>query len=135
MDPLFLWLFNKPGSDTGGARIYAFTIGAIVLYADNVILFASSPEEMEKRLDRLGQLGLELNALKCCGISIRGDKRKFSFLDTDVSISVEGTRLSVVTAVKELRHLGVQFNWKGVARKPCDPDQEGNHYHGCTDTT
>lgn len=36
---------------------YAFTIGAIVLnqiaYADNLKLFASSSEGMQKRLDRL----------------------------------------------------------------------------------
>lgn len=67
-------------------------------YADDLILFACSPEEMQKRLDRLavglGRLGLKL---------IRGDKRKFSFVDTHISIPVEGTRLAIVTAVSEFR--------------------------------
>ncbi|CAE1283259.1 unnamed protein product [Acanthosepion pharaonis] len=71
-DPLSLWLSNLALNQIPkGQEEYAFTISAIVLnqmaYADDVILFGSSPEEMQKRLDRLavslGHIGLELNAL------------------------------------------------------------------------
>lgn len=68
----------------------------------------------------LSHLGLELNTLKCCVLFICSDKRKFSFVDIDVSISVKGTRLSVVTAESEFQYLGIQFNWKGVDRTPLD---------------
>lgn len=118
-----------PGSDTGGQEEYDFTIGTIVLnqmaYAADLILFTISPEEMQKRLDQLavslGRLGLELNAQKCCVLSIHGDKkRKFSFVDTDVSISVEANRLPVMTAKSEFCYLGVQFNWKSIAQTSLD---------------
>lgn len=58
-----------------------------MVYADDLILFDSPPEEMQKGLDRLvvglglGRLGFELNALKFCVLSIRGDNWKFRFVD------------------------------------------------------
>ncbi|CAE1311496.1 unnamed protein product [Acanthosepion pharaonis] len=110
-----------------GQEEYAFSIGALVLnqmaYADDLILFASSPDEMQKRIDRLvvglGKLGLELNALKCRVLCIRGNKkRKFCYVDTAVSIMVDGVALPAITAESEFNYLGVQFNWRGVARTP-----------------
>ncbi|CAE1173738.1 unnamed protein product [Acanthosepion pharaonis] len=94
-------------------------------YADDLILFASSLDEMKKRIDRLlvglGKLGLELNALKCRVLCIRG-KMKFCYVDTAVSITVDGAALPVVTAESEFNYLGVQFNWRGVARIPLGLD-------------
>ncbi|CAE1301324.1 RSF1 [Acanthosepion pharaonis] len=103
-----------------GQEEYAFSIGAFVLnqmaYADDLILFASSPDEMQKRIDRLlvglGKLGLELNALKCRVLCIRGNKkRKFCYVDTSVSVLVDGVALPVVTAESEFKYLGQKLNF------------------------
>lgn len=132
-DPLSPWLFNIAMDQIlEGQEEYAFTIGALVLnqmaYADDLILFASSPEEMQKRIDRLlvglGSLGLELNALKCRVLCIRGNKKgKFCYVDTSVNVVVDGTALPVVAADSEFNYLGVRFNWKGVARTPLGLEQ------------
>ncbi|CAE1248039.1 unnamed protein product [Acanthosepion pharaonis] len=131
-DPMSPWLFNIAMDQIlEGQEEYAFSIGAFVLnqmaYADDLILFASSPEEMQRRIDRLlvglGRLGLELNALKCRVLCIRGNKkRKFCYVDTSVSVLVDGVALPVVTAESEFKYLGVCFNWRGIARTPLGLD-------------
>lgn len=75
---------------------------------------------MQRRIDRLlaglGRLRfeheLELNALKCRVLCIRGNKkRKFCYVGTDLSIMVDGVALPVVTTETEFYYLGVQCNW------------------------
>lgn len=81
-DPLSPWLFNIAMDQVLEGQ--AYSIGVLMLnqmaYADDLILFASSPEEMQKRIDRLlvglGRLGIELNALKCRVLCIRGNKKR-----------------------------------------------------------
>ncbi|CAE1170719.1 unnamed protein product [Acanthosepion pharaonis] len=97
-DPLSPWLFQIAMDQIlEEQEEYAFSIGALVLnqmaYADDLILFASSPDEMQKRIDR-----------------------PLVGLDTSVSIKVNGVTLPVVTAESEFDYLGVRFNWRGVAR-------------------
>lgn len=57
-------------------------------YADDQILHACSPKEMQKRLDRLlvgfGYLGLELNALSDLHFPPEIRRGELSSVDTDV---------------------------------------------------
>lgn len=66
-DPLSPWLFNiAMDRILEGQEEYAFSISALVLnqmaHADDLILFASSPDKLQKCIDRL-LVGLGLNSM------------------------------------------------------------------------
>lgn len=48
---------------------------------------------------------------------------KFCYVDTAVSVMVDGVALPVVTAESEFDYFGVRFNWMGIARTPLGLDQ------------
>lgn len=102
-----------------GAKIGDLTINAAA-FADDMILFASTPIGLQTLLDRsvdyLSKCSLRINVTKCMTVAIRNVPReKKSIVDRETVFTCQGRMLPALKRTDEWRYLGIPFTPEGRA--------------------
>lgn len=116
---LFILAMAKPlesADPRRGFKLGDHTIDTVV-YSDDLVLLASSPANLQRKLDGLckglQRAGLELNAKKSASISITKDGRSKAMILMQCTFTVEDGNITPMGVLDEQTYLGVKFNWKG----------------------
>ncbi|VDK41074.1 unnamed protein product, partial [Dibothriocephalus latus] len=88
-----------------------------IAYADDLVLFAESPQRLQQRLDGLvnglSQAGMVLNPTKCVAFYVEAlGKEKTSCL-RQCDVTIEGSALRSLGPTDTFRYLGVPFSYRG----------------------
>ncbi|CAI2737374.1 unnamed protein product [Dicrocoelium dendriticum] len=107
------------GQGLGESAVAGDPNGALA-YADDLVLVANSPSELQAKLKGLTkglrEAGMALNIAKCRSMTIRKlGKRKLVVLEPH-SYKIGGEVIPPMMPSEEVRYLGLPFTWKG--RKP-----------------
>lgn len=112
IDRLFASLPKEVGIRIGGSVINS------IAYADDIALFALTPEGLQSMLDTaatfLRECGLNVNATKCFTVALKTVAgRKKTVIDAGVSFSCSGTKIPALKRTDDWKYLGVPFTPEG----------------------
>ncbi|KAF5394013.1 hypothetical protein PHET_12411, partial [Paragonimus heterotremus] len=86
-------------------------------YADDLVLFANSPNELNDKLEglnaRLEQTGMKLNNSKCKSFTILKDGKRKHLVLFPQEYETDNGVVPYVEIDDTVRYLGLNFNWKG----------------------
>lgn len=125
-DPMSPVIFNmiiddmlKRLPDDIGTRVGDLVVNAIA-FADDIILFASTPRGLQSLLDRateyLASCGLHVNVSKCMTVAISNVlHKKRSVIDKDTIFMCQGRVLPALKRTNKWKYLGIPFTPEGRA--------------------